>query len=381
MVFAGAAAGLLRSKARAVFTYDLSRLGTLYEHWGRVMPGVSPFYAVKCNPDPHVVQTLAGLGCSFDCASPAEIALALSAGASPQRILYANPCKHPQDLLFASHHNIPATTADTECELEKIAALAPGMHVYLRIYACDPSARCVLSNRFGAHPHEWEGLLATAKRLSVQLTGVSFHVGSGACNPKAFMKGIHDARRLADMASTYGFAISHVDVGGGFSVATLDDIAPHILDSLHDAFPGGGTRFLAEPGRYFAETIASLSTPVLNVRVHPDGRRDYTVFESVYGSFNCILYDHAVPVPEAEHEPTREATRATGSVFGATCDGLDVLATDVALPPLSMGDRILWRNMGAYTSAGASAFNGLPFPMAKRVYEPAPACQSFLGEL
>jgi hypothetical protein len=43
--------------------------------WRRFFPRVEPFYAVKCNPDPVVIKTLAILGCNFDCASRNEIKL------------------------------------------------------------------------------------------------------------------------------------------------------------------------------------------------------------------------------------------------------------------------------------------------------------------
>ena len=166
------------------YTLDLSVLQHTYDEWSETLPNVKPFYAVKCNPEPRIVQTLADLGSNFDCASPAEIQLVLEAGVEPERILYANPCKRVQDIAFAKDQKIVRTTFDSVSELKKIArvweqgVLRP--ELILRIRADDPSARCNLGVKYGAEEPDWEILLFTAKMLGLDVIGVSFHVGSFA---------------------------------------------------------------------------------------------------------------------------------------------------------------------------------------------------------
>jgi hypothetical protein len=46
------------------------------------------------------------------------------------------------------------------------------------------------------------------------------------------------------------------------------------------------------------------------------------------------------------------------TVFGPTCDSIDVIARSVLLPKLQIGDWLYFQNMGAYTMAAASSFNG-----------------------
>ena len=61
---------LPRIKSQDPF-YVLSLDAILNQHcrWLQLLPRVQPFYAVKCNPEPVVLKTLATLGCNFDCAS------------------------------------------------------------------------------------------------------------------------------------------------------------------------------------------------------------------------------------------------------------------------------------------------------------------------
>lgn len=89
----------------------------------------------------------------------------------------------------------------------------------------------------------------------------------------------------------------------------------------------------------------------------------------MYGSFNCITFDHAVvhPIPlvragvfcldscEVESQPLQEFQC---SIWGPTCDSIDCIGRDMQMPEMFIGDWVLFRNMGAYTVAAASAFNG-----------------------
>jgi hypothetical protein len=50
------------------------------------------------------------------------------------------------------------------------------------------------------------------------------------------------------------------------------------------------------------------------------------------------------------------------SLWGPTCDGLDQVVEKALLPVMSVGDWIIFEDMGAYTLPVASPFNGFPVP-------------------
>lgn len=342
----------------------------LYKLWTKSLPTITPYYAIKCNPDPMILDVLAECGASFDAASPAEIEAALDR-VPPSRIIYANPCKCPKDITHAAQRGVGLTVFDSICEFDKIIAetVETDMKMLFRIYANDPSAKCVLSNKYGATKDEWRDILqhiASQPAAVSNVVGVSFHIGSGANDPQAFVRAIAAARTVFDMAATMGFEFSVLDIGGGFTSGNIAAMAPHINSATEDfiqAYPR--VSVIAEPGRYFAENVADFYTKIIGVRSRSDSRH-YWINDSLYGSFNCILYDHAMPQPmplTLHGEPEYVST-----IWGATCDGFDKIMQDTKLPMLSMGDWILWRNMGAYTQAGASRFNGLPFADAVKVY-------------
>lgn len=340
----GAGASLLQS---SYYKFNLDFLDTAYGEWTKVFPTIRPYYAVKCNPNEHIVKRLAQLGAAFDCASPAEIDLVLSLGVDLKDVLYANPCKRPCDIRYAQSLGVKRTTFDSVCELQKIALDAPDMEVIMRIKADDPSATCPLGNKYGADIEEWNLLLTTVNRLGLKLVGISFHVGSGAQTESAYIDGAKKANVAAKMAIQMGMKPTLIDIGGGFTYGKIPSgLSSTVTDHLE------GFEVIAEPGRYFAEHVATLFTPVIGYK-----NGSVTIDESLYGAFNCRIFDHANPKPIVH----AEGPLTPKTLFGCTCDGFDVIYQSIDLPELKVGDVLEWPMMGAYTMAATTRFNGIPF--------------------
>jgi ornithine decarboxylase len=351
MVGSGVFIGPSESLNDSFYTLNLSVLKHVYEEWTEALPNVKPYYAVKCNPTPAIVEALAKMGSNFDCASPAEIQQVLDLGVEPERILYANPCKRVEDIRFAKKNKITRTTFDSVCELKKMAAEFPEMKLFLRIRADDPSARCNLGVKYGAEEHEWDVLLFTARTLGLEVVGVSLHVGSFASSRKVFGNAVKTATRALKLARKHGYDPRIIDIGGGFS-------ATHGLPKTIKA--PKGIELIAEPGRFFVERVMELHTPVIGTK-----GSGLTISESLYGAFNCILFDHAAPqVKEVRDELGNkiEGQPIKRTIFGSTCDGGDVIYKEYELPEgTDLGSWITWENMGAYTCAATTRFNGIPF--------------------
>ena len=223
--------------------------------------------------------------------------------------------------------------------------------------ASDQTARCVLSNKYGAYKEEWIGLLAKAKQMNLNIVGISFHVGSGANNAQVYYDTLRECQYLANVAiNNYGYNIEIIDIGGGFTENTLFDISKKVLKGK-DEFFNNNMKIIAEPGRYFVETIATLYTKIINVRER-NGNVEYWLTDGLYGSFNSILYDHADYDPEPLKESDEPKIKCT--LWGPTCDGFDKIATK-NIQRMNYGDWLIWRNAGAYTIAGACDFNGVNF--------------------
>ncbi|KAF1865286.1 hypothetical protein Lal_00004660 [Lupinus albus] len=347
---------------------DLGVVVSLMENWAINLPTVQPFYAVKCNPNPSLLGTLAALGSSFDCASKAEIESVLSLGVTPDRIVYANPCKSESHIKYAATVGVNVTTFDSKEEIQKIRKWHPKCDLLIRIKPPqDSGARVPLGLKYGALEEEIPDLLEAAHELGLNVIGVSFHIGSGGGDSRAYHEAIAAAKTVFDVASRLGMArMKMVDIGGGFSSGTqFDDAAFHVNEGLREYFGNEeGIMVIGEPGRYFAESAFTLASKVIGKRVRGEVR-EYWIDDGIYGSMNCILYDSQTVTcrplacnSKPEDPRCREVKKYPSTVFGPTCDSLDTVLRDYLLPELQINDWLVFPNMGAYTTASGSNFNG-----------------------
>ena len=344
-----------------------------YDRWVHYLPNVQPFYAVKCNPDLLIMKVLHRLGCGFDCASKNEINKALDIGVSADSIIFANPCKMSNMIKFARAHDVDLLTFDSEHELYKIKLYHSNAKLVLRIITDDKDSVCKFSCKFGCNDKEGENLMKIAKELQLNIVGVSFHVGSGCKDPKAFFKAIEDARKLFDFGKTLGYEMNFLDIGGGFpgrddqSIA-FEAIANQVnagLETHFKDFPD--LKVIAEPGRYFVSRSHTLISSVMNKKYKKDPKTGettivYYINDGVYNSFFNIPTDHFVATEDNTFPfNERNEKKFKCKIFGPTCDSIDMVSESIMLPDLEVGEYIIHSDMGAYTTAvspGTESFNG-----------------------
>lgn len=325
------------SESESYFQVNTGIIRSAINRWKENLPMVMPYYAVKCNPDPLVLQMMSTAGFGFDCASKKEIEKVLRIVKSPvSQILYANPVKNQVDLKFAYESGVRLMTFDSKEELKKIKRIAPRAQILLRISTDDKNAQCPLSNKFGASRMIAKELINEATNLGLDLVGISFHVGSGGASPEAFRIALDEAVDLLPRMTV-------LDIGGGFIEENFVNCASVIRN-----YARPGLTMIAEPGRFFVSKAFRLVTRVIGKK--PDS---ITINDGVYGALNCIIYDHAKVTPIT----FRGGPKRVQTIFGQTCDGFDVIG-QFLLPELDLGDPIYFENLGAYSSAAASSFNG-----------------------
>src|ERR671920_847881 len=195
---------------------DLEVVRDNYQTFAKALPDSRVFYAVKANPSPEVLSLLASMGSCFDCASVAEIEMALAAGASPDRVSYGNTIKKERDIARAYALGIRLFAVDCTAEVDKVARAAPGAKVFCRfLYDC-AGAEWPLSRKFGCDPEMAVAVLEHAHRLGLEAHGVSFHVGSQQPNVKSWDRALATAAKIFRECAERGIALSMVNLGGGF---------------------------------------------------------------------------------------------------------------------------------------------------------------------
>jgi len=270
-------------------------------------------------------------------------------------------------ITYAKSSGVDLMTFDNTFELEKIAETYPTSRLLLRIITDDSQSVCKFSTKFGAPLGQTKAILTRAKELNLNVTGISFHVGSGCMSVQSFIAAIQSAHRVFKQAEEIGFNFTMLDLGGGWPGTdndgiTFNEIANAIRPVIDEHF-GPEINVIAEPGRYFVAESHTLAVNVFAKRTvedesEPGGKKFlYYINDGVYQSFNCIFFDHVCPTPLV-FSPGSRTQNYKCTIFGPTCDSMDCIGKDILLPELEVGEWLYFKNMGAYTTAAASPFNG-----------------------
>lgn len=344
----------------AFYIVDIGKVIKQVQRWHDMLPNVKPYYAVKCNPNELILKVLASLDVNFDCASKNEIASVVGIVEDPSRIIFANPCKMSNQIKYARANDVDLMTFDSDHELYKIKLYHPYSDLVLRIKVDDSGSLCKFGCKFGVELRDVEHILGIAKTLALKVVGVSFHVGSGCKNPDQFRKAIADSKKCFEIAESMGMSFDLLDIGGGFEDDTFEETAAVIREAIGNESCFENVRLIAEPGRFFVSSSHTLVVNVIGKKnlVDEQGEKQFVYYlnDGMYGSFNCVHFDHAVPNICPFNE--RDGKTYRSKIFGPTCDSMDKISDEVFLPELAIGEWCYIENFGAYTCAAASTFNG-----------------------
>ena len=346
---------------------DLDVVRDNFHAFRHALPNSAIYYAVKANPAPEILKLLAGLGSSFDCASVAEIQMALDAGATSDRISFGNTIKKERDVARAFALGIDLFAVDSHEEVEKVARAAPGARVFCRVLTDGEGAEWPLSRKFGCVPQMAVDVLVYAHQMGLESYGVSFHVGSQMMNLDAWDAALGDAKRVFASLAKQGIHLQMVNMGGGFPTKYLRDVPAaeeygHAIDTaLRKHFGNQIPKTIIEPGRGMVGNAGVIKAEVVLVSRKSDNDNHRWVFLDI-GKFGGL----AETMDEAIRYPIRterdEDAMELCVLAGPTCDSADVLYEKNMYPlpvSLTIGDEVLIEGTGAYTTTySAVAFNG-----------------------
>lgn len=346
-----------------------------YADFRKHLPTVQAYYAVKANAELAIVRTLHKAGASFDVASMPEFMLVYEniknlTPAEQQKfiwdkVIYANPTK-PKETLQELNQYKPLVTFDNYLELKKIREHAPDAGVVLRLRVPNTGSMVELSSKFGCDPGEAVDLVLAAFKMGLVVEGLSFHVGSQCTNFQNFVQALDISAAVMKEAKSRGHELKILDIGGGFPapydrhVKPFSRLARKINTEIERLFPKE-IQILAEPGRFLVATAATAVSRVIGKAVR-DGKMCYYIDDSVYHTFSGIIFDHC----QYHLKAFKQGKTEVCAVFGQTCDALDKISLAEELPDLEIDDLVYSENIGAYSSASATWFNG--FPPAKIVH-------------
>lgn len=361
---------LAQEHGTPIFVIDHEKIRQNYREFREHLPDVQVYFAVKANSNPEIVKTLFDMGCSFDVASMPEFMVVYeNIKDLPDKerqewiwdkIIYANTIK-PIETIEALNQYKPLVTFDNSEELKKIRTYAPHAGLVLRIRVPNTGSMVELSSKFGAEPGEAVDLISEAFAMGLVTEGLSFHVGSQCTNFDNYVQALElSANIIEEVETRTGQKIRILDIGGGFPVRYHPEVKSfHLLarrlnTEIERLFPPD-MQILAEPGRFLVANACTLVSKVIG-KAFRDGKPGYYINDGVYHTYSGQVFDHnTYPVLAFKEGETQ-----ISAVFGPTCDAFDTITLSAELPDLEINDLVYSENIGAYSIASSTYFNGFP---------------------
>ncbi|XP_072907245.1 antizyme inhibitor 1-like isoform X2 [Hemitrygon akajei] len=304
-----------------------------------------------------------------------EITLVQNLGVTPDNIIYINPCKQVSQIKYAARKGINIMSCDNEAELLKIARNHPSAKLLVDIATAVSNEENEMGMKFGATLKDCRHLLESAKELGIQVVGVRFHVSNPKSNIETYLHALSDARCIFDMGKEFGFDMSLLDIGGGFSGTDGELQLEKVFDAINPLLeiyfpPESDIKIIAEPGSYYVNSAFTLAVNIVAKKTIARDLQNqsevpslndepffmYYISDGVYGCFANSLYGTVNAIPILHKKLNSGEPVFASSLWGPSCDGLDQVVEHCLLPELSVGDWVIFENMGAYTLK-QSAFN------------------------
>ncbi|XP_029360140.1 antizyme inhibitor 1 [Echeneis naucrates] len=352
------------SEKNAFFVADLGVIMRQHVRWRTHMAHIRPYYTVRINSSPAVIEVLAALGTGFICTNKSELKLVQSHSIAPEDIIYSGVCKQVSQIKYAAKNGIDLLVCDNEAELRKISRCHPNAKLLLQLSTEASCPDNEISMTFGCSLKDCRHLLEKAKELGVQVVGVRSHISSSCEDDQMYVHAISDARCVFDMGEEIGFNMKILDIGGGFSGSETElELMNSAVISMVDLYfpPSSGVSVIAEPGRFFVSSAFTLAVNIISKEVvardqaHDDPSPNdepefqYYMNEGVYGSFASKHSETLISAPSVHKNTSLDAPVFSSSLWGPSGDDLDQVVEHCLLPELNIGDWLMFSHAGAYS--------------------------------
>jgi len=327
-------------------------------------------FAVKSNPNASVISLFARHGGGADIVSGGELYVALKAGISPEKIVYAGVGKTADEIRFALKSKILMFNVESENELKEIDRVAGMMKtkaaIALRINPdIDPGTHPYITTGMKKHkfgiPIEaaLEYYRFASKLKNINVVGVHKHIGSQITKIAPFVDALKRILILIDRLNEQGTEIKYLDIGGGLGISYKDEEPPVPRDLAKNLIPLLEDRKLTlimEPGRSIVGNAGILVTKTLYLKkgedkefVIVDAGMNDLIRPSLYDAYHRIL-----PVVKNKRETV------PSDVVGPICETGDFLARGRELNRVKQGEYLAAMSAGAYGFSMSSNYNSRP---------------------
>jgi diaminopimelate decarboxylase len=342
-----------------------------YEKAFESYPKTTICYSVKANSNLSVLNIFNSLGSGFDIVSEGELERIKKVGADPKKVVFSGVAKSDNEIIKALEFGILFFNVESFDELRAIDRVSGQLGVRARISIrvnpdIDPKTHPYIStglktSKFGiAIEDSFEAYVEASRMKNIEVVGIDAHIGSQIFDLKPFEDSLERLENLFYQLKDLKINIEFVDIGGGLGIKYKDSDTPptkqEFASRIIKIMRKIDCNLVLEPGRSLVGNAGFLVTKALykktsnekNFLIVDAGMNDL-LRPSLYGAF---------------HKVSR-SVKSSGSmesydIVGPICETGDVIAHDVNLNEVNLGENLVIHSAGAYGSVMSSNYNSRP---------------------
>jgi len=352
-----------------VYIYSARTISRHFRVFDEAFDGVPHLvcYSVKANSNVAILRLLARLGAGADIVSGGELARALKAGISPEKIVFSGVGKTPEEIRSALEAGILMFNVESLEELEVLSEVARSLGkrapFALRVNPnVDPKTHPYITtglkkNKFGIPEEEaLEAYKKAKEHPFLYPIGIDAHIGSQLTSISPFVDALKRLKKLWKEVLSLGIELKYLDMGGGLGIVYSNEEPPPPQDyaqALVKEAKELSATLILEPGRVIVGNAGVLITKVLYTKKNVSKK-----FVIVDAAMNDLIrpalyqaYHEIIPVEEKNGE------KEVVDVVGPICESGDFFARERELPVLKRGDLLAIMSAGAYGFVMSSNYN------------------------
>ncbi len=364
---------IVNSQPTPFYVYSQTKIVNTFDQLKNLLNS-EIFYAVKANSNQAIIRLMASLGAGADVVSVGELQRAIVGGIEPQNIIFEGIGKTKHDITFAIEKNIRLINIESIDELQRINEVAVNQDKIINIgirlnpnidgQTIDKISTGKKTDKFGIDTDNLGEIFQTLEVCrNVNLIGISCHVGSQIFNIKVFAEIFKKMKTNAQIFLDQGYAIKHVDLGGGLGVSYNQDqeklniqLLKKEIDKCYKDVP---YKLSFEPGRYLVANAGILVTTVITIKNNgginyliTDAGMNTLIRPALYQSYHKIESANCINEQQVNY-----------TVAGPICESSDIFGKNISLPKQQVGNIIIIKDTGAYGKVMASNYNSRGLPL------------------
>ncbi|MFB6356352.1 MAG: diaminopimelate decarboxylase, partial [bacterium] len=237
-------------------------------------------FAMKCNGNLAVLNSMAEAGCGFDIVSGGELRRVKKAGGDPSKVVYAGVAKTREEQQLALESGIYMFNVESMPELQQLNEVAGELSKQARVaFRVNPDVDAKThdkittgkkENKFGIPIVNLEEYVEEASQLeNIDFKGLHFHIGSQITQIEPFEEVVRKATNVIDRLRNDGYVIETLNLGGGLGIRYKDEtpLTPQQwADVVVPAIEDLNVKLIIEPGRFIMGNAGILVTETIYIK-------------------------------------------------------------------------------------------------------------------